>query len=119
MVRLNRSMLCRWSGAGKGGSAVGDGSFGEQLGELVRGEVRAVVGEDLVDGHLVGPEPVLVSPPEPAVRVGLILIVVPDVHGPTVVADHCVQIGAADSLAVLPGTFGVHGGVISATENPF
>ena len=96
-----------------------DAALGEKLGELGRDEVRAVVGEDLVDGHLVGPEPVLVSPPEPAVRVGLILIVVPDAHDATVVADHCVQIGAADSLAVLPGTFGVHGGAISATENPF
>ena len=40
------------------GPAMHDASLGEQLGEGVGDEVRAVVGEGLVHGHVVGPEPI-------------------------------------------------------------
>ena len=69
------------------GPAVHDGSFGEQLGERTRDEVRTVVGEDLVDGHVVGPEPVLGASPEPDEGGGGFVVVGFDVGDTGVVVD--------------------------------
>ena len=61
-------------GPGEVGAAMGDPMFGEQLDELLRAQVRPVDGEDFVDGHVVGTEPVLGAVAESAQRVGILLV---------------------------------------------
>ncbi len=75
------------------GAPVHDGPLGQQVRELVGAEVLGVVGEDFVDGHVVGPEPRLGAPPEPDEGVGGLVVVGLDV-GDSGVVVHChVQIG--------------------------
>ena len=64
----------------------------QQTGERVGAEVRPVVGEDLIDGHVVGPEPVLGPPPEPHQGRGGLVVMGLDVGDSGVVVDRDVQI---------------------------
>ena len=79
-----------------------DVKFGEHLRELRQGEVRAALGEDLVDGHPVGPEPVLGSPPVPQQRVGVLVIEGFDVGAAALVFDRDVKNGVSAEFAALP-----------------
>ena len=64
-----------------------DAALFEDLCERVGAEVRSVVGEDLVDGDVVGPEPPLGSPPEPDEGGGGLVVVGLDLGDTRVVVD--------------------------------
>ena len=102
-VRLKRSALpLVW---GRSGAAVHDGAFGEHCGERTRDEVRTVVGEDLVDSHVVGPEPVLGASPELHEGGGGFVVVGFDVGDTGVVVDRDMEMGVAHAAAA--GAFGL------------
>ena len=82
-----------------------DGAFGEHCGERTRDEVRTVVGEDLIDSHVVGPEPVLGASPEPDEGDGGFVVVGFDVGDTGVVVDRDMEIGVAHAAAA--GAFGL------------
>ena len=72
-----------------------DAPLVEHLREGVGDEVRAVVGEDLIHAHVVGPEPVLGPPPEPHQGLGGLVVVGLDVGDARVVVDGDVQVRVA------------------------
>ena len=82
-----------------------DGSLGKDFGEGVGAEVRPVVGEDLIDGHVVGPEPPLGLSPELDEGGRGLVVVGFDVGDAGVVVDRDVQMGVADLMAF--GAFGL------------
>ena len=93
--------LCFAVGLGpiRPGPAVHDAAFGEDFFERVGDEVRPVVGENFVDGHVVGPEPVLGSVPELHQGLGGLVVVGFDVGDARVVVDGDVKVGVAHRAA--------------------